>query len=147
MKIAFPEYPFIIRMGYVCMILISFAVLLTLTDKNKVEAIANTEENKRKLKNAGKIFAFLASASAVLGIIWGTNLFGLSLTHLGFHSIFMMTFLLAFLSLIMYTNASSQIKDAKAYDFEPDLFKTDKTFLYGAMGIVVIIVSLYAYFW
>ncbi len=147
MKIAFPELPFIIRMGYVTMILISFAVLLTLTDKNKVKAIANTDENKGKLKNAGKIFAFLASASAVLGIIWGTNLFGLSLTHLGFHSIFMMTFLLAFLSLIMYTNASSQTKDAKAYDFEPDLFKTDSTFLYGAMGIVVIIVSLYAYFW
>src|SRR5574344_3030974 len=34
MKIALPELPFIIRMGYVCMILITLAVTLTLTDKH-----------------------------------------------------------------------------------------------------------------
>lgn len=147
MKIALPDLPFIIRMGYVCMILISFAVLLTLTDKHQVKADVQSEKNFKSLNKAGWVFAILSGITLISGLIWGTTLFGQSLIHLGFHSIFMMTFLLAFLSLIMYTNASSQIKDPKAYDFEPDLFKTDKTFLYGAMGIVVIIVSLYAYFW
>jgi SSS family solute:Na+ symporter len=147
MKISFPELPFIIRMGYVCMILISFAVILTLTDKNHVAATKNTDENKNNLNKTGKFFALLSGITLVAGLIWGTNLFGLGMIHLGFHSIFMMTFLLAFISIIMYTNANSTVKDAKAYDFKPELFKTDKTFLIGSIGIVIIIVALYAYFW
>jgi len=147
MKALLPDLPFIIRMGYVCMILISFAVTITLTDKNQVKATPNTDKNIIALTRAGRIFAALAVGTLIVGLIWGTNLFGLSLTYLGFHSIFMMTFVLAFLSIIMFTNAKSTIKDKKAYDFEPELFKTDRSFLFGAMGIVLIIVTLYAYFW
>jgi len=147
MKISLPELPFIIRMGYVCMILISLAVVLTLTDKNQVKADALTDKNKKGLTNAGWIFAILSGITLVAGLIWGTDLFGCSLRNLGFHSIFMMTFLLAFMSVIMLTNAKSPHKDAKSYEFDPTLFETDNKFLFGAMGIVIIIVSLYAYFW
>ncbi len=147
MKVMLPELPFIIRMGYVCMILISMAVILTLTDSNQVKTEPITDINKNKLRSAGGFFAVLAGITLVAGLIWGTDLFGVSMVNLGFHSIFMMTFLMAFLSVIMYTNANSKIQDPKAYDFDPRLFKTDTNFLIGAMGIVVIIVSLYAYFW
>ncbi len=147
MKIALPELPFIIRMGYVCMILISLAVILTLTDKNQIKADPQTDVNHKKLVGAGWLFAIFAGVALVAGLIWGTELFGCGLLNLGFNSIFMLVFLLGFLSLIMFTNATSTIKDVKAYDFEPKLFETNKSFLYGAMGIVVIIVALYAYFW
>jgi SSS family solute:Na+ symporter len=147
MKIALPELPFIIRMGYVCMALITIAVVLTLTDKNHVKTEPIPEASAKKLKSAGMFFAVLAVVSLVAGLIWGTSLFGVSLVHLGFNSIFMLTFLLAFLSIIMYTNAVSTKKDEKAYDFQPELFKTNGGFLLGASGIVVIIVGLYAYFW
>ncbi|MGI8598571.1 MAG: sodium:solute symporter family transporter [Chitinophagaceae bacterium] len=147
MKVMLPELPFIIRMGYVCMILISMAVILTLTDSNQVKTEPITDINKNKLRSAGGFFAVLAGITLVAGLIWGTDLFGVSMVNLGFHSIFMMTFLMAFLSVILYTNANSKIQDPKAYDFDPRLFKTDTNFLIGAMGIVVIIVSLYAYFW
>jgi SSS family solute:Na+ symporter len=59
----------------------------------------------------------------------------------------MMAFMMAFLAVIMYTNAKSPTKDAKSYEFDPTLFETDKGFLVGAIGIVVIIAALYAYFW
>ncbi|MCF8378036.1 MAG: sodium/solute symporter [Bacteroidales bacterium] len=147
MKIALPDLPFIIRMGYVCMILISFALVISLTDKHQVPASPITDANKKNLQNAGKWAAIFAGITLIAGLIWGTNLFGLSMVHLGFNSIFMMTFLLGFVSIIMYTNANSESRDPKAYEFEPELFKTDTTFLFGAMGIVVIIVALYAYFW
>ncbi len=147
MKIALPGLPFIIRMGYVCMALITTAVVITLTDKTQVKTEPLPDANGKKLKAAGMLFAVLSVLSLVAGLIWGTSLFGASLVHLGFNSIFMLTFLLAFLSLIMYTNAVSVKKDAKAYEFQPELFKTDGTFLLGASGIVVIIVGLYAYFW
>lgn len=147
MKIALPDLPFIMRMGYVCMILISMAVVLTLTDKNQIKANELSPENTAKLKKAGWGFAILAGICLVAGVIFGTELFGMSLKNLGFDSIFMMVFMLAFLSIIMFTNASSPKMDAKAYVFNPSLFKTDTGFLLGAMGIVVIIAALYAFFW
>ncbi|MBK8089746.1 MAG: sodium/solute symporter [Chitinophagaceae bacterium] len=146
MKIALPDLPFIIRMGYVCMILISMAVILSLTDSKKVKTEPVSNDNRKKLLSAGRAFAIGAVITLIAGLVWGTDLFGMSMVSLGFHSIFMMTFLLTFLSIIMYTNANSTTKDVKAYDFNPQLFETDKGFLIGAMGIVLIIVALYAYF-
>ncbi|MBN2807323.1 MAG: sodium/solute symporter [Prolixibacteraceae bacterium] len=147
MKIMLPELPFIIRMGYVCMILIALAVLLTLTDKHQVKANPISETNRRNLVRAGWIFGVLASVFFIAGMIWGTNLFGVGLLNLGFNSIFMLVFMMAFMSIIMFTNANSKHQDDKAYEFEPKLFETDSKFFIGAMGIVVIFVALYAYFW
>ena len=147
MKIALPDLPFIIRMGYVCMILITLAITLTLTDKHHVPAEPVAPETQVKLRRSGAIFATLAGIFLISGLLWGTNLFGMGLLDLGFDSIFLLVFMMGFLSLIMYTNANSGQKDAKAYKFDPEMFKTDGKFLFGAMGIVVIIVALYAYFW
>jgi SSS family solute:Na+ symporter len=147
MKIALPELPFIIRMGYVCMILITLAVVLTLTDKHQIPAETVPAETKKKLSSAGWGFAIAAVLAFVLGMIWGTELFGCGLINLGFNSIFLLTFLLGFLSIIMFTNGTSTTKDDKAYDIDLKLFDTNKSFFFGAMGIVVIIVALYAFFW
>lgn len=148
MKILLPELPFIIRMGYVCMILISLAVILVLTDKKHQVPGEETDAGKRKrLTLAGNAFAAAAIISLICGLLFGTDLFGMSLRSIGFHSIFMTVFMMGFLSIIMHTNAKSTSKSPKAYNFEPELFKTDKSFFVGAMGIVVIIVALYAIFW
>jgi solute:Na+ symporter, SSS family len=147
MKAALPDLPFIIRMGYVCMILITLAVLLTLTDKNQVETIKHTEANNQKLMNGAKAFVLMTVITLLAGLVWGTDLFGMSMVNLGFHSIFMASFLFAFLTVIMYTNAKSTTQDAKAYDYDPEITKTDSGFLVGALGIVLIIAILYAYFW
>ncbi len=147
MKFALPDLPFIERMGYVCMILITAAIILTLTDKNQIQADEISAKTKKKLTNAGWGFAITAVVMLISGLIWGTDLFGVSLVHLGFNSIFMTVFMMAFLSIIMFTNASSSKKDNKAYNINLDLFETNGSFLVGAMGIVAIIVALYAYFW
>lgn len=147
MKMLLPDLPFIIRMGYVCMLLIGIAVALTLTDKNQVAAAPLEPANKQRLLKAGHLFAALTAITLIAGLLFGTNLFGMSMMNLGFHSIFMTMFLFAFLTVIMYTNANSKTKDAKSYDLDPALFKTDRTFLLGAVGIVTIITALYAYFW
>jgi len=147
MKIALPELPFIIRMGYVCMILIAIAVTLTLTDKHQVKAEKLADKDKKNFIRGGWAFAIIGAITLIAGIIWGTNLFEGNLLHLGFNSIFMLTFLMAFMSVIMFTNANSPVKDEKSYDINPKLFETDNKFLFGAMGIVIIFVALYAYFW
>jgi solute:Na+ symporter, SSS family len=147
MKAALPDLPFIIRMGYVCMILITMAVVLTLTDKNQVAAAKIDGSDTRKLMSAAKGFGFMTVLTLIVGLIWGTDLFGMSMVNLGFHSIFMSSFLFAFLTVIMYTNATSKTMDAKSYEYDPDITKTDTGFLFGALGIVLIIAVLYAYFW
>ncbi|MBN2167217.1 MAG: sodium/solute symporter [Marinilabiliaceae bacterium] len=147
MKIALPDLPFIIRMGYVCMVLITVAIVLVLTDPNKIQAETISDVNRKKLIGGARVFAILTGVTFIAGLLWGTELFGMSMMNLGFHSIFMMTFMMAFLAIIMYTNANSDKQDAKAYSFNPELFATDKSFFFGAAGIVVIIVALYAYFW
>lgn len=147
MKMLLPDLPFIIRMGYVCMILIALAVVLVLTDTHKVQAKPVAPKEKKKLEVAGWFFAISAAVAFIAGIIWGTPLFKINLLNLGFNSIFMMSFLLGFLSLISFSNARAAKQDDKAYDFQPELFETDGKFAAGAIGIVIIIVSLYAYFW
>jgi SSS family solute:Na+ symporter len=147
MKALLPELPFIIRMGYVCMLLISLAVVLTLTDKHQVQAEEISFRNKIRLLTAGKAFAIAALLALGAGLIWGTDLAGMSMVNLGFHSIFMASFLFAFLAVIFYTNANSATQDAKAYSYNPEIVRTDNGFLIGAMGIVGIIAVLYAYFW
>jgi solute:Na+ symporter, SSS family len=147
MKLMLPELPFIIRMGYVCMLLISIAVILVLTDEHKVKAEEMSETNKKGLKKSADIFIAGSLISLVLGVLFGTDMFGMSLRNIGFHSIFMMVFFLGFLGIIFQTNATSKTQDEKAYSYQPELFKTDGSFLLGAMGIVVIIVTLYAIFW
>jgi SSS family solute:Na+ symporter len=147
MKFALPDLPFIIRMGYVCMILIALAVILSLTDSSRVKADAISDTNRARLVKGYKAFAAAALITLIAGLLWGTNWFGMSMVNLGFHSIFMASFVLAFLAVIMYTNANSDVKDPKAYPFNPALFKTDRSFLLGAAGIVFIIAALYAYFW
>lgn len=147
MKLLLPDLPFIIRMGYVCMILITMAITLTLTDKHHVYDKPASPVNYKKQMKAGWLFAIIGGVTLIAGLIWGTELFGVGLLNLGFDSIFMLVFMFAFLAIIMFTNARSTQKDDKAYDFEPELFKTDNKFFVGAMGIVVILIALYAYFW
>lgn len=147
MKVALPDLPFIIRMGYVCIILIALAIILTLTDKHQVKAEELSEKNKKNYIKAGWGFAISAAITAISGVIWGTNIFNFNLLNLGFDSIFMLSSLFAFLSIIFFSNAKSNTKNDKSYEIDPKLFKTDNRFLLGAIGIVVIFTALYAYFW
>jgi len=148
MREALPDLPFIIRMGYVCMVLIVLASVLVLTDKKpQFKAKPLTDRQRTKQRQAGWGFAISSAVAFIAGIIWGTPIFGFNLLNLGFNSIFMLSFLLGFLSLIMFSNATTETKDEKAYEIEPDVFKTDGKFALGAIGVVVIIATLYAYFW
>jgi len=143
MKIALPELPFLLRMGYVCMILIAIAVTLSLTDKkHMVKADILSGENNKKLKNAGIGFAVVSAICFIAGL-----LFGQTYANIGFGAIYFFGVLMAFLAVILLTNANSKLQDEKAYEFQPELFKTDRGFFIGAMGVCVIVITLYAVFW
>ncbi len=142
-SLEFPQIPFLIRMGYVCVMLIAIAVVMTLTDKkHQVKDPQDLKPFADKLNKGGWIFAVLATVALVAGL-----LFSAPLKDIAFESVFMLVALFGFLSLICFTNGKSATRDRKAYDWAPELFKTDGGFAVGALGIVAIIIALYAYFW
>ena len=148
MKVLLPNLPFILRMGYVAMTLIVCAVVLTFTDKtHRVPAAPLSDTTKASFRNAGWICAVLSGLCLISGLIWGTNLFGCGILNLGFESIFVLVFLLGFVSVIMFSNACTTTQDDNAYEIKTDLFETNKGFFIGALGIVIIIATLYAVFW
>ncbi len=147
LKFVASDVPFQLRMGYTCVILITMAVILTLTDTHRTPATPISEIRKTKLKRAGLFLAILSGIAAVVTIVFGTPWFGYDLRNLGYQSTILLVFLFGFLSLMMYNNATYPTQDNKAYEVEPELFKTDRTFFIGAMGIAIILIALYAYFW
>jgi len=128
----------------------TFDIYKSLMNKN------TSEHQSVKIDRVVAMIALVIAMAAAKPLLGGldqafqnisTEFFGCSLRNLGSHSIFLLIFLLGFSSVIMFTNGTSTTKDDKAYDIDLKLFETIKSFFFGAMGIAVIIVALYAIFW
>ncbi|MBU2884810.1 hypothetical protein KO507_03410, partial [Gilvimarinus agarilyticus] len=144
-KLSMPEIPFIMRMGYVFMILCTVASVISFLDKGiKVKSpAADSDVQKLSIKSS-----YILMALGILCLIAGA-IFSISLSHLGVESILMMGVLLLMLGIIFYTNFKIDIEDPKALKVEnaKTLFTTNVGFNVGAIGIIVIVVFLYGIFW
>ncbi|MBP3356399.1 MAG: sodium/solute symporter [Rikenellaceae bacterium] len=142
-KYIFPDMGFQLRMGYVFIILVVIAVTISLLDK--AHSVKDTDESPAVKANLVKhsygMFA-AAAVCTVLGIIYSGEY-----AHYAFEAIFVMAVLLAFVGLILYTNGKSKTKDEKAYDYDPKIFDMNPGLVMGSIGIVAILVVLYAVFW
>ncbi len=142
-KLIYPDMAFVIRMGYVFIVLAAMAATISLTDKRYAVADGEASLLLRSHQARGAWVMFiLAAICLVAGIIWSKPL-----AYLAFESIFTMAALLGFLGLILLTNARSKIKDPKAYDYQPNLYKMNGGLIMGCLGIVAIMIALYAFFW
>ena len=143
MKFLMPETGFLLRMGYVFISLVVIAVTVSLLDKRKLaENNVETPESKRKMVRVSYGFFAVAIVCAILGLIYSVPLKGLA-----FEAIFVMAALLAFVGLMLYTNGKAKLKAATAYEYDLGLFRVNGGLIAGAIGVVVILVALYAYFW
>lgn len=142
-KLMFPEMPFVLRMGYVGIILIIMAVVLSLTDtKHQIAAVEESVKDKRGQLRGSYLLFGISALCIILGIVL-TPIY----SDIAFESIFVMAALMGFAGIILYTNSTSKTQDPKAYVYDPELFKMNGGLVAGAIGIVVILVALYAYFW
>ena len=139
----FPDMPFILRMGYVFIVLAFVATLISLYDKRgKVVKDAVITERSKKIVAVGWFFIVLGIISLVAGIL----LFE-PYRYLGIESIFMLASLFVFLGLILILNVKMKHIYKKSYDTDPAIYKTSPIFTIGSIGIVIIIVLLYYFFW
>jgi solute:Na+ symporter, SSS family len=141
-KLLYPGMPFILRMGYVFILLVFIASIVSLTDRNLVAGTIPTGKKARFMTNTGYGFV----VAAIITLITGVLFIG-PLAHLGFESIFMLSTGFGFVGMIFILNSKMPKIDRKAYDIKPELFKTGNTFNIGAAGIILIVGMLYYFFW
>ena len=60
---------------------------------------------------------------------------------------FFLAAILGVLGLYLRSNAKDKVQDAKAVGIDLALFRTDRTFNLGALGVIVILFILYVSLW
>jgi SSS family solute:Na+ symporter len=143
LKYLMPDMGFQLRMGYVFIALVVIAVTISLLDKkNLAPNDVERPEVKRKMVRLSYFFFIGAVVCLILGLIYSVPL-----KAYAFEAIFMMAALLAFVGIMLYMNGKAKYKAAGAYEYSTDLFKTNGGLIVGAIGVVAVLLALYAYFW
>lgn len=140
-KFGFPDMPWMMRMGYVFIILCFVATIITFLDR-KVWTQDTSHVKRPGFLRSGYVLIIVGVVSALVGFIFHN-----SLAHFGIQSIYMLATALAFVGIILVTNEKIIAADKNAIENDPELFKTDKSFNIGAIAIVVLLGMLYYVFW
>ena len=141
-KILF-DIPFILRMGYVFIILCTIASIISFMDK---ESKIENEEGVVSLNSglrASYTFGILGLSALLIGVFGAVPY-----AHLALESIFMLGFLFLMLGVIIYTNVKMEVMDNKAIVIKKKtLFDTSVSFNIGAIASIGTVVGLYIIFW
>jgi SSS family solute:Na+ symporter len=140
-KLIYPEMPFILRMGYVFILLCIIAISISFLDRSR-RTENEAVQNEKLINRVSIILITSGILSALVGLFTMQHY-----AYLGIESIFMFGTLLFVLGMILYWNRKLSFKNVKALRTNFDLYKTGKIFNLGAIGITVIIILLYALFW
>jgi SSS family solute:Na+ symporter len=142
MKMIFPEMPFVLRIGYVFIILSFIMVGLSLMDKkHKTENVID--------KVSGPRFAGLGIKLMVGAMLTGiiASFFVYPMRNLALDAVYVLVFMFLLVGLILILNNKYKKMDAKAIIIRKGLFNTSMTFNIAVMGICGILASLYIFFW
>ena len=162
-KLLFPDIPFLLRMGYVFIGLVTVASLFIFFEKSAevpddrahahddFEEVTGRHSHKLaplsdRVKGMMVRSAYLFGAGGLLSLIValaGWN----SLRSIGGEAFIFLATLLSMIGVVLYTNARSSVADKHALRYEPEVFSTNAAFNLGALTITLIVAILYAVFW
>jgi SSS family solute:Na+ symporter len=142
-KIFSGDTPFIIRMGYVFIILTVVGIIISMLEKGcKVEGELPDPKRQKNDKIMGMGFVGLG------GIISIVSAFYLkAMANFALHSIYVLATGFILIGLVLIFNATVKLVDRKAIFLQRNLFKTGTAFNLGAAGICAILFLLYFFFW
>ena len=157
-KVFYPEVPFQFRAGNIFIILVIFFIYVSYYDKNYVKAEPVSKKDQmqmywwaRALGVAGLFFIFLAGAQWLIDTSNAVNMpdenMADYLGDIGFQAFIFFGVLVGVNSVWLRSNARDGIKDPKALPIKLELFQTSRGYTYGAIGIAVITILLYAILW
>jgi SSS family solute:Na+ symporter len=142
MKVLFPGLPFVLRIGYVFIILSFVMVGLSLLDKKQKTVNIIDEMSGKKTIRIG---AFLVAIAFTAGII--AAFFVYPMRHLALDAVYVLVTGFILIGLILIFNNTLKRRDIKGIILEKGLFKTSITFNIAALGIIGILAALYICFW
>lgn len=145
-KFMMPGTPFLLRMGYVFMVLVVLFFTLSFLSKDTEKATPLDNHTVKTQLFWGNVMLVLAIICYVIGCI---TVFGdiEAMKNLGFISIFFLgTFFLA-LWLYLRSNALDTVQDKKAVPIDLSLFRSDRGFTIGAIAVIVVLAILYITLW
>ena len=142
MKILFPEMPFVLRIGYVFIILSFVMVGISLLDKS--QKTDNIFDNASGSGIVGLGIKLIAIAM-LIGIV--AAFFVHPLKDLALEAIYVPIVMVILTGLILILNNKLKKKDVRSIIIGKGLFKTSMTFNIAAIGICGILAFLYYFFW
>ncbi len=92
-------------------------------------------------------FILSAAIHKILLVSGSSNEWVLYLENIGFEAFFFFGALIFSVALFLFSNANSTYQDHKAVPFDLSLFKTDKGFALGALGITTLVTLIYIFLW
>jgi SSS family solute:Na+ symporter len=143
LKIINPDLPFILRIGYVFMILSVVMVGLSLLDKT--HDIENQFRDDLSRRKSVKLGWRIVSIASFVGIV--AAFFVMPMRNLALEAIYVLVVGFILIGVILILNSSRRTMDEKGLIIERSLFKTTDTFNIAAIGICGILGTLYYIFW
>jgi undecaprenyl pyrophosphate phosphatase UppP len=134
--------PFILRIGYVFIILSFVMVGLSLLDKSQnINNVLDKESGKKGVNTGIRIVAL----ALLVGIVAG--FFVHPLKNLALEAIYVPIMIFILIGLILILNNTQKKMNVKAILIEKGLFNTSTTFNIAVIGICGILAALYCFFW
>ena len=106
---------------------------------DKLDAVTVTTQLKWS-----RILLICAAVCLAVGIV---SMFNRTLVGYGFEAIFFLALMLGVLAFYLRSNAKDKVQDPHAVGIDLSLFRTDKAFNIGAIGVIVILTILYIALW
>ena len=143
LKVISPELPFILRIGYVFMILTVVMIGLSLIDKshNIPNQFGNAHSKRRTINQGWRIIA----VAVLVGVV--AAFFVVPMRNLALEAIYVLVVGFILIGVILILNSSKQTMDENGLIIERSLFKTTDRFNIAAIGICGILAVLYGFFW
>ena len=144
-KFAFPEMPFLVRSGVVFITLVILFVWISLKSKKAVPADELDEHTVKTQLRWSTIMFCVAAVSFVLFI---GGFFNDTMHVHGFEgAMIFFAAITATIGIYLRSNALDKVQDPKLVAIDLNIFKTDKIFNIGAVGVIVILTILYVALW
>ena len=141
-KVLNPGMPFILRIGYVFIILAFVMIGVSLSDRSLKKVTVSDFLPDRKSGNTG---IKIASIALLIGII--ASFFVRPLKDFALEAIYVPVAGFIIVGLILILNSRLKKMDVNAITIRRGLFKTSMTFNIAAIGICGIFAMLYYFFW
>jgi SSS family solute:Na+ symporter len=142
-KVVNPDLPFILRIGYVFIILSVVMIGLSMFDKShRVKNQIADDISKSEAVRSGWI---IIAAATLTGLV--AAFFVPSMRHLALEAVYVLVAGFMLIGLIIILNNTKRTMDAKGIIIEEGVFRTTTGFNVAAIGIFGILAALYYLFW